>query len=146
MQRVEVSDAVAVEHDGLAIDDELLMAVLQRRFDNPRIAVGPVVAAAGDQAHAIPLALYAEAMAVVPYFMQPDRMIRDGGRHGGQAGFERAHRCNGGGRKPPDRRSGRGLRIPSAPPPLCSRSMTGTGLIVPHVISPCRATLSLVYL
>src|SRR5215467_9758012 len=27
--------------------------------------------------------------------MQPDRMIRDGGRHGGKAKFKRAHRCNG---------------------------------------------------
>ena len=40
------------------------MAVLQRRFDNPRIAVGPVGAAAGDQAHAIPLALHAEDIVI----------------------------------------------------------------------------------
>jgi hypothetical protein len=38
LERVEIGDAVAVEHHGLAVDDELLMAVLQRRFDNPRIA------------------------------------------------------------------------------------------------------------
>jgi len=57
LQGVEIGDAVAVEHHGLAVDDELLMAALQRRYDNPRIAVGPVVAAAGDQAQAIPVAL-----------------------------------------------------------------------------------------
>src|SRR5215471_20880908 len=62
LERVEVGDAVDVEHDSLAVDDELPMAVLQRRFDNPRIAIGPVVAAAGDQAHVVPIALQAEAI------------------------------------------------------------------------------------
>jgi hypothetical protein len=33
MERVEVGDAVEVEHHGLAIDDEPRMPVLQRRFD-----------------------------------------------------------------------------------------------------------------
>ena len=33
------------------------LAVLQRRLDDPRIAVGPVIAAASDQADAIAVAL-----------------------------------------------------------------------------------------
>jgi hypothetical protein len=37
------SAAQTSQHDRVAIDDELLVAVLQRRFDNPRIAAGPVV-------------------------------------------------------------------------------------------------------
>jgi hypothetical protein len=39
MQRIEVGDAVDAEHHGLAVDHELIVPVVQRRFDNPRIAV-----------------------------------------------------------------------------------------------------------
>lgn len=52
MQRVEVGNAVNAQHDGLAINDELLRAVLQCCLDNPGIPLGPVVPVAGDQAHA----------------------------------------------------------------------------------------------
>jgi hypothetical protein len=45
---IEVGDAVDPEHDGLAVDHELPLPVLQRRFHDPRIAVGPVVAAPRD--------------------------------------------------------------------------------------------------
>ena len=96
MKRVEIGDAIDAEQHGLAVDDELLAVILQRRLDNPRIAVGPVVAAAGDQANAIPLALQAEAIAVLLHFVQPDRVIGDGGRHGGQAKFEGAGHCRNG--------------------------------------------------
>ena len=53
MQGIENGIAINTEHRGLAIDDELLKPVLQCRFDGPRIPVGPVVAAAGDQAHLV---------------------------------------------------------------------------------------------
>jgi hypothetical protein len=65
VQGVEVGDAVDTEHDRLAVNDELLEPDLQRRLDDPQIAIGSVVAASGDQAGAIPLALQAEAIAVV---------------------------------------------------------------------------------
>ena len=56
---------IDAEHHNLAVDHELLHAVLARRFDDPRIAVGPIVAAARDQAHAVAVALKAEAIAVM---------------------------------------------------------------------------------
>jgi len=49
------------EHHRLAIDHKLLAPVLQRRFDNPWVTVGPVVAALGDQPHAIAAALKASS-------------------------------------------------------------------------------------
>jgi hypothetical protein len=42
VQRIEVGDAVDTEHHCLAVDHELLMPVLQRRLDDPRVTVGPV--------------------------------------------------------------------------------------------------------
>jgi hypothetical protein len=42
-----------------------------RAFDDPRIAVGRVVAAPCDQADAHPVALQSEAIAVVFYLMKP---------------------------------------------------------------------------
>jgi hypothetical protein len=59
VQGVEISDAVDTEHDSLAVNDKLPMPVLQRGLDDPGIAIGPVVAASGDQSNAIPLALQA---------------------------------------------------------------------------------------
>jgi hypothetical protein len=56
MQRVEIGDAIEAKDDGLAID-ELLVAVLQSGFDDPGIALGPVVSAARDQSHAVAIAL-----------------------------------------------------------------------------------------
>jgi hypothetical protein len=53
MQRVEVGDPISAEHDGIAVDDEAGLAHLVRRLDDPRIAVGKVVAALGDQADAV---------------------------------------------------------------------------------------------
>jgi len=49
MERIEIRNTVDAENDRLAIDDELLLAVLERGFDNPRIAVRPVEAVAGNQ-------------------------------------------------------------------------------------------------
>ena len=65
MQRVEIGDAVDAEHDGLAIDNELLLAVLQRGFDNPGEALGPIVAVARQEAHGLAVALDAQAIAVI---------------------------------------------------------------------------------
>src|SRR4029077_7307038 len=54
----------------------------QRGFDDPRIAVGPVVTASCDQAHAISVTLEAEPVTVVFHFMEPVRAVRNAGRLG----------------------------------------------------------------
>jgi hypothetical protein len=55
MQGVEVGVAVYVQHHGLAIDDEMPLPVLQCRFHDPGIALGPVIAALGDEPYALVL-------------------------------------------------------------------------------------------
>jgi hypothetical protein len=64
VQRVEVGIAREPEHHGLAVQHEVCLPDLARDLDDPGVAVGPVVAAAGDQAHAIAIALQAEAAVV----------------------------------------------------------------------------------
>jgi hypothetical protein len=58
MQRVEIRD-----------EQEALLAHLARCLDDPRITVGPAVAAARDQSHAITVPPNAEAMAIVLDFV-----------------------------------------------------------------------------
>jgi hypothetical protein len=77
MQRVEIGDAVDGKDDGLAIDDELLVSVLQRRLDDPRIALSPIVSAARDQTHAIAVALDPQAVAVIFDLVEPIRAVGD---------------------------------------------------------------------
>jgi hypothetical protein len=67
---VEIGDAADVEDDGLAIDHELSMPVLRGALEDPGKAAAPVVAVAGEQAHAIPLAGHDQAVAVVLDFME----------------------------------------------------------------------------
>src|SRR4029077_19707711 len=84
MQSIEVGHTVNAEHHGLAIDNELLHAVLQRSLGDPWIALGPVVAVAGDQPHAIAVALDAQAIAVIFDFVKPVRArwnLYSSGRH-----------------------------------------------------------------
>ena len=49
VQAIEIGNAVNAEHDGLAIDHELIMAIPQRAFDDPRIAAAPVVTVPGEE-------------------------------------------------------------------------------------------------
>jgi len=49
MQCVEIRDAIDAEYDGLTIEDELLVPVLQRGLDDPWIPFRPVVTAARQQ-------------------------------------------------------------------------------------------------
>ena len=77
MQLIEIGDAVNAEDDGLAIDDELLVAVFQRGLDDPGIAFGPVVSAARDQPHAIAVALDAQAVAVIFDLVESIRAVGD---------------------------------------------------------------------
>ena len=55
---------------------------VHRAFRNEGIAVAPVVAVAGEEAHALALALDDQAVAVVPDFVKP---VRAGG-HSGPSG------------------------------------------------------------
>jgi hypothetical protein len=57
VQAIEIGNAVDPEHHRLAIDHELPVAVLARASAIHAKAVGPVVAAAGDQAYAVAVAL-----------------------------------------------------------------------------------------
>jgi hypothetical protein len=57
MQPIEIADTVDDEQHRLAIDHERCGTVAQRRLDDQRIAIGPVVAVAGEQPHALALAL-----------------------------------------------------------------------------------------
>jgi hypothetical protein len=71
MQSIEISDAIDSQDDRLAIDDELLAPVPQGRLGDPREPFGPVMAAAGDQPHAVAVTFYAEAVPVVLDLMEP---------------------------------------------------------------------------
>jgi hypothetical protein len=53
MRRIEIGDAVDAEDDGLAIEHEPLLPDLARGLGDPGISLGPVIAATGDQAHAV---------------------------------------------------------------------------------------------
>ena len=56
---------VDAENDGLSINDKLRVPVLQRGLDDPWITAAPVVAVPSDQAHAIAVALQADAITIV---------------------------------------------------------------------------------
>src|SRR5437763_4634909 len=89
MQRVEIGDAVSAEHHGLAVDDELLLLILERGFDNPWISLGPVIAVAADQAHARAVALDAQAVTVICYFVQTVPAVRHTDGFAGKANIKR---------------------------------------------------------
>src|ERR1700742_3114467 len=89
MERIEIGDSVHAENDGLAVDDELLMSVLQCRLDDPRIALRPIVAAARDQPHAIAVALDANAAAVILDLVNPFHSLWYFSAAGGKTKFKR---------------------------------------------------------
>ena len=83
VQRVEVGDAVDAEDHGLAVDDEMLLAVLERGLGDPGIAARPVGAVARQQPHALVLPDDKHPIAVVLDFVEPVRSGRNllaGGR------------------------------------------------------------------
>ena len=67
----------------------MTVAVAQRRLDDARIAIGPVMAVAGEQPHPLAVALNDQAIAVVLDFVDPFRPVRNFRRLGRNAGFER---------------------------------------------------------
>jgi len=60
------------------------------RRASPRVAVAPVVAASGDQPHAVAIALQPQPVAVVFHFVEPVGAVRDDGGLGGEAEIEGA--------------------------------------------------------
>jgi len=76
MQRVEIGNAINAEHDGFAINDELLVSVFQCRFHDPRISLRPIVSTSRGQAHVISAAFDAQTVAVIFYLVKPLRPIR----------------------------------------------------------------------
>jgi len=57
MQRVEIGMSVHAQDHGLAVNNELLVPVLQGGLHDPGIALRPIVSAARDQAHTIAVVL-----------------------------------------------------------------------------------------
>ena len=81
MQGVKVGDTIDAQDHGLAVEHEPLLTDLTGRLNDPGIAVRPVVAASGDQVHAVAVALEAEAVTVIVYLMEsqswPDGTVMD---------------------------------------------------------------------
>ena len=55
VKSVEVGEAIDAEDHRFAIDDEVLLSVLQRGLGNPRIALASIRAVAREQPHALVL-------------------------------------------------------------------------------------------
>ena len=115
MQRVEIGDAVDAEHDRFAVDNELLVFVLQRRLDDPRIALAPVITAARDQPHAIAVALDPQAVAVILDLVEPIRTAGDLDAASGNAELKRLKHSPEIGAPDGRLRVGQCLRSSSAP-------------------------------
>jgi hypothetical protein len=69
VQAVEIRYAVDAEQHRLAVDDERSVAIAQRGLGDERIPARPVVAVAGEQPHALALALDDQPIAVVLDFV-----------------------------------------------------------------------------
>jgi hypothetical protein len=94
LERIEVGDAIHAEDYGLAVEDEARLPDLASGLHDPGIAAGPVIAVASEQTHAITVPLYAEAVAIVFYFVQPVGAVRDCRGFGRQAKLKgTAHPC-----------------------------------------------------
>jgi len=89
MQGVEIGDAVSAKHHGLAVNDELLVPVLQCRLDDPGKSLRPVVTAPRNQPNAIAAALDSQAVAVILDLVEPVRAGWNLYSLGGQAELKR---------------------------------------------------------
>jgi hypothetical protein len=79
MERIEIGIAIDAQDDILAIDDEMLLAVLQRSLNDPRKSLCPIVSASGNQPNPIAIALNTQAVAVILHFVEPIRAVRNFG-------------------------------------------------------------------
>src|SRR6202000_520053 len=91
MQRVEIGNAVNAENHGLAVDDELLLPVLERAFNDPGISPRPNVAAARNQPNMLAIAPKSDAVAVVFDLVKPIAASRYNLAKRGQAKIEFKH-------------------------------------------------------
>ena len=73
VERIEVGDPVNAENYGLAVYHVLLVPIPQRCLYNPRVPLRPFIAPAGDQPHAVAVALHAEPIAIIFRFVKPFR-------------------------------------------------------------------------
>jgi hypothetical protein len=89
MQGIEIGITVNAQDDCLAIDDELLLPVLQGSFNDPGKALCPIVSASGNQPHPIAVALNTQAVAVVFDFVEPVGAGRDADRSSREAKVKR---------------------------------------------------------
>jgi hypothetical protein len=64
VQRIEIGDAVNAQDHRFAVEDEPFLPDLPRRFNDPGMSARPVIAVAGEQAHAIAVPLYTEAVSI----------------------------------------------------------------------------------
>ena len=71
LQSVEIGVSIDAQDDSLAIDDELLLAVLQSGFNDPGETLCPIVSAARDQPNPIAVALNAQAVTIVLDLVEP---------------------------------------------------------------------------
>jgi len=62
---------VDAQNDRLAVDDEMLLAVLQSGFNDPGETLGPIVPAASDQPYPIGVAFNTQAVAIELDFVKP---------------------------------------------------------------------------
>jgi hypothetical protein len=88
MQSVEIRIAVNPKDDGLAIDHEMPLPVLQGGLDNPRTALAPVASTLRDQTDTVAIALHPKAVAVVLDLVKLVRGIGDSAGFGGDAELE----------------------------------------------------------
>ena len=86
VQPVEVG-APSTEQHRLAIEHERCIPVSQRRLDDSRITVGPVMAVAGEQPHTLAVALHDQPVAVVFDLVDPFRPVGNLCRLGRNARF-----------------------------------------------------------
>lgn len=77
VQCSEVRDPVDVVDHSFAVDDEMLLPVLQCRIGNPQIASVQSLSIAREEVHALVLSDDKHPIAVVLYFMNPVRPRRD---------------------------------------------------------------------
>lgn len=77
-KQVKVRDAIAAAHHAFPVDGDGHNLEDSQPIGNPRHSIGPVVAPAREDAHAVQLAAADEAEAVMLNFESPLRPARDG--------------------------------------------------------------------
>ena len=77
MQRVEIGDPIDAQDHGLAVDHKPTDAVFQSGLTDPGEAARPVIASAGDQPHAVAVALDANPKTVLLDFVESSRTSRN---------------------------------------------------------------------